>query len=87
MNSALLLITGILAYIVAYLFYSKWISRNLFSFKDNLKTPAHQFYDGVDYFPTPKKILIGHHFTSIAGAAPIIGPCIAAYWGWLPAFL
>jgi len=87
LNSALLLITGILAYIVAYLFYSKWISRNLFSFKDNLKTPAHQFYDGVDYFPTPKKILIGHHFTSIAGAAPIIGPCIAAYWGWLPAFL
>ena len=87
MNSALLLITGILAYIVSYLFYSKWISRNLFSFKDNLKTPAHQFYDGVDYFPTPKKILIGHHFTSIAGAAPIIGPCIAAYWGWLPAFL
>jgi carbon starvation protein len=43
--------------------------------------------DGVDYYPTKKHILFGHHFTSIAGAAPIIGPCVAAYWGWLPALL
>ena len=43
--------------------------------------------DGIDYYPTKKHILFGHHFTSIAGAAPIIGPCVAAYWGWLPAIL
>ena len=87
MNSSLLLITGIFAYIIAYFFYSKWLSKNLFHFKENFKTPSEEFNDGIDYFPTPKRILIGHHFTSIAGAAPIIGPCIAAYWGWLPAFL
>ena len=43
--------------------------------------------DGTDFYPTKKHILFGHHFTSIAGAAPIIGPCVAAYWGWLPALL
>ena len=51
------------------------------------KTPAHEFEDDIDYVPTNKHILFGHHFTSIAGAAPIIGPCIAVYWGWLPAIL
>ncbi len=50
-------------------------------------TPAHEFEDDVDFVPTKRHILFGHHFTSIAGAAPIIGPCIAAYWGWLPALL
>ena len=50
-------------------------------------TPAHEFNDGVDYVPTNKFVLLGHHFTSIAGAAPIVGPAIAVYWGWLPAML
>lgn len=50
-------------------------------------TPAHQFKDGLDYVPTNKYVLWGHHFTSIAGAAPIVGPAIAIYWGWLPAIL
>ncbi len=49
--------------------------------------PSQEFEDGIDFVPTKKEILFGHHFTSIAGAAPIIGPCIAAFWGWLPAFL
>ena len=53
----------------------------------DIKTPAHEFRDDVDFLPTKKHILFGHHFTSIAGAAPIIGPCVAAYWGWLPAIL
>lgn len=48
-------------------------------------TPAHQFKDGLDYVPTNKYPLWGHHFTSIAGAAPIVGPAIAIYWGWLSA--
>ena len=51
------------------------------------RSPAKEFEDGIDFVPTKKEILFGHHFTSIAGAAPIIGPCIAAFWGWLPAFL
>ncbi len=50
-------------------------------------TPAHEFQDGVDYVPANKFVLLGHHFTSIAGAAPIVGPAIAVYWGWLPAML
>src|SRR5690606_919083 len=50
-------------------------------------TPAHQFEDGVDFVPTNKFVLWGHHFTSVAGAAPIVGPAIAVIWGWLPAFL
>ncbi len=50
-------------------------------------TPAHRFNDGVDYVPANKFVLLGHHFTSIAGAAPIVGPAIAVYWGWLPAML
>src|SRR5690606_22473433 len=50
-------------------------------------TPAHEFEDGVDYVPTNKYVLWGHHFTSVAGAAPIVGPAIAVIWGWLPAFL
>jgi len=49
--------------------------------------PSKTFKDGLDYVPTKKHILFGHHFTSIAGAAPIIGPCVAAYWGWLPALV
>ena len=53
----------------------------------SFKIPSHEFRDDVDYLPTKKHILFGHHFTSIAGAAPIIGPCVAAYWGWLPAIL
>ncbi|MFW6202634.1 MAG: carbon starvation protein A, partial [Gemmatimonadota bacterium] len=51
------------------------------------ETPAHRFEDGIDYVPTNRHVLFGHHFTSVAGAAPIVGPAIAVIWGWLPAFL
>ena len=54
---------------------------------DNFVTPAHELEDGVDYVPTNKVVLWGHHFTSVAGAAPIVGPAIAVYWGWVPAVL
>jgi carbon starvation protein len=53
----------------------------------NFVTPAHEFNDGVDFHPTNKFVLWGHHFTSVAGAAPIVGPAIAVYWGWVPAVL
>ena len=49
--------------------------------------PSKEYEDGIDFVPTKKHILFGHHFTSVAGAAPIIGPCVAAYWGWLPALV
>ena len=54
---------------------------------DKYITPAHQINDGVDFVPTKKVVLWGHHFTSVAGAAPIVGPAIAVYWGWVPAVI
>ena len=87
MNSALLAAIGLTTFYLGYRFYSVWISRKIYTTDPDLKVPAHALRDDVDFVPTKKHILFGHHFTSIAGAAPIIGPCVAAYWGWLPAFL
>ena len=72
---------------LGYRFYARWIGRRVFGDDEELVTPAHELEDGRDYVPTAKHVLFGHHFTSIAGAAPIIGPCVAAYWGWLPALI
>lgn len=85
MNSAYLTAIALLCFYLGYKYYSKYVSKHIFSIDDEIITPAHKINDGVDYVPTKKNIVFGHHFTSIAGAAPIIGPCIAAYWGWLPA--
>ena len=87
MNSALLTAVSLLLFYFGYKFYSKYISNKIYDLNNEQKTPAHEFEDGIDYVPTNKHILFGHHFTSIAGAAPIIGPCIAVFWGWLPAIL
>jgi len=87
MNSALLTGISLLLFYFGYKFYSKYLSDKIYNLNNEQITPAHELEDGVDYVPTNKHILFGHHFTSIAGAAPIIGPCIAVYWGWLPAIL
>ena len=87
MNSAILTISCLLFFLAGYKFYSKYLSEKIFELSNDEKTPAHDYRDNIDYIPTNKHILFGHHFTSIAGAAPIIGPCIAVYWGWLPAIL
>ena len=73
---------------MGYKFYSRYLGKNIYGINDDqIVLPSSSFEDGIDYIPTKKHILFGHHFTSIAGAAPIIGPCVAAYWGWLPALL
>ncbi|SVB48521.1 uncharacterized protein METZ01_LOCUS201375, partial [marine metagenome] len=87
MNSAYLAIVSLFCFYLGYRFYSQFISAKIYNINDTLTTPAHEFEDGIDFVPTKRQILFGHHFTSIAGAAPIIGPCIAVYWGWLPALL
>lgn len=87
MNSITLVIFGFIVFFLGYRFYSKWLSKRIFDLHEKIITPAHEFRDDVDFLPTKKHILFGHHYTSIAGAAPIIGPCIAAFWGWLPAIL
>ena len=91
MNGALLGLLGIIAFVFAYRFYGRYISENLFSLnqldESKLPTPAVEINDGEDFVPTKTGVLIGHHFSSIAGAAPIVGPAVAAIWGWVPAFL
>ncbi|HEX9879484.1 MAG TPA: carbon starvation protein A, partial [Candidatus Binatia bacterium] len=62
-------------------------AEKIYRLDPDFKTPAHELEDGVEYVPTNKHILMGHHFVSIAGAAPIVGPAIAMIWGWVPAFL
>ncbi len=87
MNSIFLLVVGLVCMALGYFVYSRFISEKIFKLDNNFVTPAHELKDGVDYIPTNKYVLWGHHFTSVAGAAPIIGPAIAVIWGWLPAFL
>ena len=74
-------------FFLAYRYYSRYLAEKVYAVDKDFETPAHEFEDGVDYVPTNKHILFGHHFTSIAGAAPIVGPAIAVFWGWQPAVL
>ena len=87
MGSVLLALGTFFGFILAYRFYGKFISQRIFGINPENITPSHKYEDGVDYLPTKKGILFGHHFTSIAGAAPIIGPAIAVIWGWVPALI
>ena len=87
MGSLFIMLVGLAIFVAGYLLYSKFLGRSIFKLKDTFTTPAHELHDGVDYVPTNKYILWGHHFTSVAGAAPIVGPAIAVIWGWLPALL
>ena len=87
MHSVMIVILGIIGMAFGWFFYSKFIARKIFKLDPDFVTPAHQVNDGVDYVPTNKYVLWGHHFTSVAGAAPIVGPAIAVYWGWVPAVL
>lgn len=76
-----------LAFIVAYHTYGRWLGGKIFDLSANTVCPSHRLNDGSDYVPTPKAVVFGHHFTSIAGTGPIVGPAIAIMWGWLPALL
>lgn len=86
MSAIALLLVGLGAMALGYVFYSKFIAERIYRLDPNCRTPAHTMRDGVDYVPTNKFVLWGHHFTSVAGAAPIVGPAIAVIWGWGPAF-
>ena len=81
MNSILLAAVALTIFFLGYRFYSKFIAEKIYRLDPKFKTPAHQFEDGRDFVPTNKWIVLGHHFTSVAGAAPIVGPAIAIYWG------
>ena len=76
-----------LAFLSAYFLYGGWLRRVVLRVRDDEPTPAHELEDGVDYVPARRAILFGHHFASIAGLGPILGPAIAVIWGWVPAVL
>ena len=87
MNAVVLAVIGLTMMFIGYRVYSKFIAERIYQLDPNFVTPAHAMRDDVDYIPTHRVVLWGHHFTAVAGAAPIIGPGIALIWGWLPAFL
>ena len=87
MNSIHITAIALFSFFLGYRYYSKFLSEKVYDLNQHITTPSHELKDNIDYKPTKRHILFGHHFTSIAGAAPIIGPCIAVYWGWVPAVL
>jgi len=86
MNSLLLLLIGIVVFLAAYVFYGGYLAKQ-WGVDPKRETPAHTKFDNVDYCPADARILLGHHFSSIAGAGPITGPILAAVFGWVPVFL
>ena len=87
MNSLILMAIGVSMMAVGYFLYSKFLGSRIYRLSDSYKTPAHTMEDGVDYVPAKAPVLMGHHFSSIAGAGPITGPISAAMFGWLPCVL
>ncbi|MGB9095209.1 carbon starvation CstA family protein [Erwinia sp.] len=83
-NALWLVVASIACYSIAYRFYSLFIAKNIFELDDRRRTPAERNNDGLDYVPTNKWVLFGHHFAAIAGAGPLVGPILAAQMGFLP---
>jgi carbon starvation protein len=81
----LLVVLG--TFYLGYRYYATYLADRVYVLDDAIPTPAQRIDDGIDFVPTNKHVLFGHHFTSVAGAAPIVGPAIAVFWGWLPALL
>lgn len=86
MSSLTLIAVAIIVLFAAYLTYGAYLAKK-WGIDPNRKTPAHTLSDGVDYVPAPAPVLLGHHFASIAGAGPIVGPIVASVFGWIPVFL
>src|SRR3989339_501006 len=87
MHALTFLITSLLIFALAYRYYAKFIITKVLVFDANRKTPAHILRDGKDFHPTNKYVLFGHHFAAISGAGPLVGPVLAAQFGYLPGFL
>lgn len=87
MNSLILAVIMFAGYIIAYHTYGRFLAKKIFRVDPQALCPSEAFRDDVDFVPTDRNILFGHHFTSIAGLGPIVGPAIAIFWGWVPAVL
>lgn len=86
-STTAIILIAVVIYVVVYLFYGRRICSRTVKIDPSAETPAHRLYDGVDYVPGRWPVVFGHHFASIAGAAPIVGPIVALAWGWLPCIL
>lgn len=82
-----LVVAALASYAIAYRFYARWIARRVLGVDDRRATPAERVNDGVDFHPTDRRVLLGHHFAAIAGAGPLVGPVLAAQMGYLPGTL
>ena len=87
MDAVFLMVALFVGYIIAYRTYGRWLARRVFKLRQVCNMPSEEFADGVDYVPTSRMVVFGHHFTSIAGTGPIVGPAIAIIWGWVPAVI
>jgi carbon starvation protein len=85
MDALLIALLSAGGFVLAYLTYGRWLGKKIFRLSAQAVCPSVEFRDDSDYVPTPKWVVFGHHFTSIAGTGPIVGPAIALAWGWLPA--
>jgi carbon starvation protein len=87
MLTIVIAVGAFVGYLIAYHTYGRWLSKKIFNLDSDAVVPSRQLRDDVDFVPTRKEVIFGHHFTSIAGTGPIVGPAIAVFWGWLPALL
>src|SRR5690606_14262193 len=87
MQTLLIAVGAGIAFIIAYHTYGRWLGSRIFNLAADAVCPSERLRDDNDYVPTPKSVVFGHHFTSIAGTGPIVGPALAVMWGWLPALL
>jgi len=87
MDALLLMLICGGGYLIAYHTYGRFLARKIFKLNKDAVVPSEELKDGIDYVPTRKGIIFGHHYTSIAGTGPIVGPAIGIIWGWLPAVL
>jgi len=86
-NAAWILVAGVCSYVIGYRFYARFLALKVFALDDRRATPAERLNNGRDYYPTSKWVLYGHHFAAIAGAGPLVGPILAAQFGYLPGTL
>src|SRR5215510_9010300 len=87
MNAVPILIGALCAMVIAYRFYSAFLASKVLALNDSNEVPSKTLYDGHNYYPTNKWVLFGHHFAAISGAGPLIGPVLAAQFGYLPGLL
>lgn len=87
MFTLLIMLLSFAGYVIMYRIYGRFISRKIFQLDKDATVPSHELQDGIDYVPTKRSVIFGHHFTSIAGTGPIVGPAVAIIWGWIPALI